>query len=76
MKPRLESAPATEEDSRIWWLQHWHQPFKPFQLMTYSLAQDRRDAELMLDLTRQSTYFGPSLRICADHWARWRGENL
>jgi hypothetical protein len=50
MKPRLPSAPATDEDSRIWWVHHWIQPFKPFQLMTFSLQSDRDDADLMLAL--------------------------
>jgi hypothetical protein len=48
MKPHLPPAPATDEDSHIWWVQHWRQPFKPLQLMTISIASDRRDAELML----------------------------
>ncbi len=59
MKPRLESAPLTPEDFRIWdRLMDPPPPREGISAVDYVTA-DRRDADLMLH-TQQIASFGPA----------------
>ena len=50
VKPRLDPAPLTEWDQRIWALVAARFPCRP--LSTLWLSMDRSDADLMLDMQR------------------------
>lgn len=70
MKPRLESAPMTDDDINIgvWLMARWLVRFGEARL-NCELAQDERDAQLMLVLRVQAEMGPCYLRIGADNYA-------
>jgi hypothetical protein len=75
MKPRLEVAPLTEEDSYAWhWvcLRHDGGPFSHFVWLMSENA-DRRDANLMFELAR---WKHPQTSQCIQRMTDWSDKCL